>query len=496
MRAPAAEPAVSGPAPVVARRLEFNFILLAAGEFLAKLCTFLAFSHLARSLGPERYGSMEFVLALMIFFSLAVEFGLGHYGTRELARNTSQAGRYLRQIVGLRLLLAAATFLILMGLMVALNKDPAVEQLLLWYGFSLFGGPFLLQWFFQAHDRMALVAAANTLRQLIFAVCVLLLFRSDTPLYMIGVFECLSVVTVGVFCLAMIRHGLGLRLQWPEIGISLRPHWNQSLPIGITELSWAFTWYFATVTLGLIFANESLGWFSASHRLLMALHTFVFLYFFNLLPSISRCAGQPHTVLRKLMDHSVRFAAWTSIFVAFLLTILSREVVTMVYGDNFAQAQASIVVLAWILPVAMLSGHHRYILIAYNLQDKLLRCTLASAALAIAIGPALVWSYGDVGAAWALLIANTVQFALAYYYVRKHVTRVAFRGHLWRPLAALAVGFVLFYGVKPLQNPWMAAGIAASVYSVALLVCNGRDAMRLLRSVLGSPRGQVEHQAA
>jgi hypothetical protein len=42
----------------------------------------------------------------------------------------------------------------------------------------------------------------------------------------------------------------------------------------------------------------------------------------------------------------------------------------------------------------------------------------------------------------------------------------------------------------------MAAGIAASVYSVALLVCNGRDAMRLLRSVLGSPRGQVEHQAA
>ena len=38
----------------------------------------------------------------------------------------------------------------------------------------------------------------------------------------------------------------------------------------------------------------------------MALHTFVWLYFFNLLPSISRCVGQPREYLQGLMSRSIR----------------------------------------------------------------------------------------------------------------------------------------------------------------------------------------------
>ncbi len=85
-----------------------------------------------------------------------------------------------------------------------------------------------------------------------------------------------------------LRFVRGVRAGIPEVRGTLAPHWKQALPIGMTEMAWAFTWYFSTVILGLIYAKELLGWFGASHRLLMALHTFVFLYFFNLLPSISR----------------------------------------------------------------------------------------------------------------------------------------------------------------------------------------------------------------
>ena len=65
-------------------------------------------------------------------------------------------------------------------------------------------------------------------------------------------------------------------------------HLKEASPIGLTELAWAFMWYFCTVLLGLIFSDATLGWFGASPRALMALHSFVWLYFFNVLPSISR----------------------------------------------------------------------------------------------------------------------------------------------------------------------------------------------------------------
>jgi len=468
-----------------AQKLEFNFILLAAGEFLAKICTFLAFSHLARTLGPERYGSLEFVLALMIFFSLTVDFGLGHYATREVSRNLRAAGQFFRQIVGLRMLLAGGSYVLLLGVIFLLHRPAELELLLAIFGLSLFGAPFLLQWFFQAHDRMGYAAMANSLRQFVFAVCVLALFQADTPLYAIGIMECVSVFAAGILCLALIRFRLGVRVGTPELRGALGPHWKPALPIGMTELAWAFTWYFSTVILGLIYANDSLGWFGASHRLLMALHTFVFLYFFNLLPSISRCVGRPLEELQSLMNHSMRFAAWTGIFAAFLLTVLSREVVTLAYGEEFAEAQASIVVLAWIMPIAMLSGHHRFILIAYNRQDKLLVSTLASALLAIAGGLALVPLYGDTGAAWALLLANLLQFVLAYYYVRKHVTRISFRNQLWEPAFAFSLGFASYLCLKPLLHPWIAGSLAACVYGAVLLWFNGRDTLLLIRNLRG-----------
>jgi O-antigen/teichoic acid export membrane protein len=479
------QPTAKRPAVTKARKLEINFVVLAAGEFLAKICTFLAFSHLARTLGPERYGSIEFVLALMVFFSLMVDFGLGHYGTREVARNPEIAPRFLRQIVGLRLLLAGVSFLVLWGLVLVLHKPAEVELLLCIYGLSLFGGPFLLQWFFQAHDRMGYAAIVNALRQFVFAACVLALFRAGTPLYAIGVMECVSVLAAGLFGMGLLRFGLGVRAGIPELRGTLAPHWKQALPIGMTEMAWAFTWYFSTVILGLIYAKELLGWFGASHRLLMALHTFVFLYFFNLLPSISRCAERPVAELRELMSYSMRFAVWTGVFAGLLLTVLSHEIVILAYGELFREAQASIMVLGWILPLAMLGGHHRFILIAYRRQDKLLVSTVASALLAIAGGLALVPLYGDTGAAWALLLANVLQFALAYYYVRKYITRISFLRHLWEPLFALSVSFVLFFSLKPWLHPWVVGILAGCVYGALMLWFNGREALSVLRTLMG-----------
>jgi len=259
-------------------------------------------------------------------------------------------------------------------------------------------------------------------------------------------------------------------------------HLRGALPIGLTELAWAFIWYFATVLLGLVFADESLGWFGASHRALMALHTFVWLYFFNLLPSISRCVSLPHQSLLSLMARSMKFAAWTSIFGAFVLTVLSHQVLVFAYGPEFDGGAHSFAVLVWMLPVAMLSGHHRYILIAYNLQNHLLYCTAIAAVIAIGLGFALVPLFGATGAAWALLAANLMNFALAYRAVRRCVVTVPFHDQLPQPLLALAVATTVFFLLSNL-NIWLAVVIASLAYLTVMLTSQGRNMLSLFRIV-------------
>src|SRR4051812_41402744 len=103
---PQPAPAGRGAEP---RRLAINFLFLSCGEFTAKLLTFASFSYLARALGAWQYGLIEFTLAIMVFFTLPVDLGLGAYGAREIARNPQNAGRLLREITGLRLVLAVCS---------------------------------------------------------------------------------------------------------------------------------------------------------------------------------------------------------------------------------------------------------------------------------------------------------------------------------------------------------------------------------------------------
>ena len=220
-------------------------------------------------LGPQHYGFLEFTLAVMVFFTLPADLGLGAYGAREIARDPDRghAVRLLHEITGLRMALALGSIALLAVFIVALRKPFDLKLLLAFYGVSLLAGPFLLQWFFQAHDQMQWVGAASIVRQGVFGVLAFLLCRRGVPLPYIGMIECGSVLAVSGFCIWVTHHKMGFPWPWPTLRIgALASHLSESVPIGLTEVAWAFMWYFSTVLLGLIFSDWSLGWFGASHR--------------------------------------------------------------------------------------------------------------------------------------------------------------------------------------------------------------------------------------
>jgi O-antigen/teichoic acid export membrane protein len=475
---------ISPAEPVVHPRLAKNYALLTAGECVSKVLAFAAFTWLGRVLGPERYGLFEFTLAAMVFFTLPVDLGLGDYGAREVSKHRSAAPTLLNDIAGLRLLLAACSFCALLVFVLLLNKSADVKLLFLGYGLSLFGAPVLLQWFFQAHERMQWVAAASITRQTVFALVVFAVARSGRPLAPIGLAECAAVYTTGVVSLLLLTRRMGFRAPRP----SFRPrpliaHLRQAAPIGLSELGWAFQWYFATVLLGFLVADRSLGWFGASNRIVIALHTFVWLYFFNLLPSISRSAAGPPSGLLELMRRSLTVSAWAGIFVALMVTLVSHTLMAAAYGARYAAAGNVLSVLIWMIPVSLLSGHYRYTLIGYGRQKLLLAAITCSAVLAVLLCCALIPIWGALGAACALVAANLVNFGLAYYFVRREVLRIPFHRQLSGPAIALASSAAVFAALVRF-NPWVAVTAASGLYIALLFLYEGAGVWSLMRSLV------------
>jgi len=182
----------------------------------------------------------------------------------------------------------------------------SVGVLLVIYGLGCRLMPLQLQWLFQGRGKMEWVAAASVVRYGVFAGLIFLVLGAGASLLSIGVFECVSLVASSVMGIVVARSDLRAKLaalppRLSELGAHLRCAW----PIGMSQVCWAALWYVSTVLVGLWVAGESLGQFTASHRIVMALHTLVYMYFYNLLPAVCRSAAGPGKQMQSLLGPSL-----------------------------------------------------------------------------------------------------------------------------------------------------------------------------------------------
>ncbi len=455
--------------PIKIKKLATNYTFLSGGEAISKLCTFVAFTYLARILGPHYFGYLEFTLAIMVFFTLFVDFGSSPYGAREIAKHEDQVGILSTNIVALRILFATSGYLLLVTLVFILpNQDFQIRRLILIYGITLFGIPGFLQWIFQGFDKMKWVALGSIIRQLLFVIGVFLLVRHAEQLWFVAVVECIAVGGFVLYNLYIFSSRFGHFI--PQINLSsLKNFFVQAMPIGLSELTWAATWYMATVLLGVIVGGKVVGWFSAAHRPVMTLHAFLWLYFFNLLPSMSRCTEQPKKNFQNLMSTSLQITAWFAVFLGTAGLILADPMITLVYGEEYSQTISIFKILVWVLPIALLSGHYRYALIAFNCQKYVFISHACAAVISIILGLVFIPRFAAEGAAVALLIAAMIEWIVAYKFVQQKIGRVTFTHYLLRPVIAGSIMIVGFLVLLPI-NTWLASTGGIALFGFALVI--------------------------
>jgi O-antigen/teichoic acid export membrane protein len=472
-------------------RLALNFAVLTGAELVSKMAAAVAFAYLARVLGPEVFGQLEFVLAFVFFFTLLVDTGLSAYGARETAKQPAALPRLVVHVTLLRALLALVSCATLVLTAALIDQPAPVKQLLALYGLTLFGLPGMLGWLFQGREMMRYIALASVLRWSVFTVGIFLVVHAAFEVWLVPVLDGAALACVTLFYLASMLRSFGVPRARIEPAVA-RAIFRQALPIGASELVWAVKVYAATVLLGVLVSGPEVGWYAAALRVVVALHTFVWLYFFNLLPALSRAAGSP-TAMRRVLDPSLRLTAWSAVLIGGLGMALASPVVTLLYGPGFGEAARPLELLIWAIPLTLLSGHHRYALIACGRQQLELVAALVGAALNVGLNLLLIPVFGMVGAACALLVSEAAIWCVAYAFVRRRVAPVPVGAALRMPALT---GALMLITLKLMAGSewWLAAGVTLLVYIVVLSVTQP-DIFANARLLL-SPRPAASADAA
>ena len=411
------------------RLLARNLSILVVGDLLGRLLVMVAFVHLARTLQPALFGTMEFALAVVMILTLVVDMGLKTLGARDVARSPQEANRLAASIVSVQTLIAVGVYGLLLPALWLLPIEAALKWLLASYALTLFAHPFILNWVFQGRKEMGWVALPQFMRQAVFAVLAILFVRSPGQVLRLPVIELAAVaLAVAVNLVAFRRIGARLTLGLHVPGS--RRLLADALPIGASNLIWSLRTYLPLVLLGVMAGNVATGLFAAPHRIMMVFSSLLLLYLINLFPTLSQVAqataseaGPSSRQFSRLLHRSVLLLLAPSLMLAIATTLIAPALLTLLLGGSAAwQASIPVVsVLIWVIPVLAVRGHAYYGLVALGRQRQEMVCSVIGIGVLLALMALWAPRFGALGAAWSMLLSELLATVLSWWMLQSYL---------------------------------------------------------------------------
>jgi O-antigen/teichoic acid export membrane protein len=448
-----------------------------------------AFMMLAlRILSPQGAGQYYFVVTIVTYTDVFINFGLNIYLQREIAKARAESNRYLGSAILLRLglcLLAApllALFVVLWPLLtrvfVSLGWAATYQSLApnqIW-ALALFTAGLIptniaaaLTALFQANERMEHPAAITVVSTIIKAglgTAVLLAGWGIVGLG--GVSIVTNLVTVAILLVLTVR--LFFRPRFVFDRSLQREMARESWPLMINNLlSMAF--FKADVLLIEAMRGAAvLGRYSVAYKLIDAINIIPSSFTFALFPLMSRFADSSKEAMHRAYTLAVRLLVIVALPLALALTTLAYPLAYVIGGSGYMPDSAiAVQLMIWSIPLGFVNSVTHYLLIALGRQRPLTVTFVVGLAFSIVANVVAIPIWGYRASAVIHILSELILLAAFYVLMRRDMPPVPWLSLLWRPgLAGTLMGVVgwLIYDV----NKLLATVVALGAYVVALWV--------------------------
>ena len=384
-----------------------NFLTLGAGETASKAIHVAAFLILARVLGKETFGQFGLAVSITSYLLILVQQGFDTVATREVSRNPEKLEWFARNIFGLRLVLAAAAAVVIGALAAA----PGLEEtgpLLLVLSITYATNALTPRWSFLAIEHSRPLAWAGLVSQLCFLAGALLI-RSPSEVVWVAAAQVIGEAAAASYLWLMLARRTGQLAPHLDRGFC-KWLFRQSWPISVSLLLGNMMYNFDIVALGWFGRHDQVGLYLACYRCVTVFTPLMGALQLSILPTFAK--EYPHFDRIRARVRNLSVVVGTVLgLTALILTVLSEQVLILLFGVEFSDGGRILQFVAWSLPLQGLRGILRQVLMAFHQQHIAAR-NLAIGVVTNVIGNlALTPKWGPIGCAVSTVVSEFVFWA-------------------------------------------------------------------------------------
>jgi len=385
-----------------------NFGAGLLGRLLTQVISFILVIYVARVLGPESYGGISVVLAVISYFNLLATFGLPMVGTREAARKQNHCEESISQIFSVRICLAALSYILLFAYGCFFITDTYLFYLLLLYGLTMLSSSWLLDWAFVGMEDLRSLAVANVMGSLCSCIFIFLLVKNAADIFYIPVIMFIGSILACIILLYLFHKVHSLHLSFTLL--NYRTVLKLAIPFAITGGVSQVYENFDIIMLGFMFGHQEAGYYSVAYKIVLVLSGIIGIYSQSTFPVMIRLRENNPRLMGAFLKQNIYSMLFFMLPIITGGTILGTNIIETFFGEMYLRAATPFMLLLYYIFFMALSITLANWLLAVNEDKKYMGTLLLGAIMNVIANLVLIPFWKSAGAAMAMIIAEVVVF--------------------------------------------------------------------------------------
>ena len=426
----------------------FYNVLLAISQVFFPLITF---PYLARTLGPEHVGVLNFAESIAKYFVMLAALGIPIYGIREIAKvqnELKERTKIFAEIFTINLICTLGLSFLFLGAVLFIPQLNNEKVLFYWTIAYFFFQVFYLEWFFNGMNQFKFIAIRQFVIRFFFIIFVFVLIKSqlDYVNYMRMQFG-LSVLLAIINFNNLSKH-ISLNKETFS-NLDLRKHIKPLLYIFLTIFSISIYFSLDTILLGFLANNESVGYYSTAlklNKLIIAVFGAVTVAIFPSL--INLYHSQEIEKFRELIRQVFFVLVSLSIPAIVIFISCAKEIVHVLFSQNFDRSILPLQITAPLILIVSLSSIFGFQVLSALAKDRqILYSAIIGMSVSVVLSILLVPSLMEVGEAITILVTE-LSVSVSFIYFTKKFFKVGGLTNMFlkQLVGALPyIGFVIIF---------------------------------------------------
>ncbi len=381
---------------------------------------------LARYLGPEQFGLLNFAMAFVALFGAIATVGLNSVVVRDLVKFPQETSSILSTSILLQILGGLITFsLIVLAIHFLKPEDALARAIAIILGLSMvvkFSET--IKYWYESQVQSKFVVWAESAVLVLFAAIKILLILQQAPLisFALAIFAESVVLAIALIILYSIQSKTS-KIWQPQL-CQAKTLLRESWPLILSGLSVMVYMRIDQVMLGQMLNNEAVGIYSAAVKISEMWYFLPIAIVASVYPAIISSKEKSESLYQQRMQNLYDLMVYISVFVALIVTFSADWIVISLFGDAYSEAGFVLAVHIWIgLFVSLGVASSKWFLLE-KLSRLIFYRTLYGALLNVILNLLLIPPFGIKGCLIATLISYS--FAALWFDAFSTKTRKAF----------------------------------------------------------------------